>query len=75
MTDASHADTSTESPNHAGRMREIQPFYVMEILERAFALQRTGRSVIHLEVGEPDFDTPRPVVEAGLQALRDGRTR
>ncbi len=61
--------------NQAARLREIEPFYVMEILERAFALERAGRSVIHLEVGEPDFPTPAPVVEAGMQALREGKTR
>jgi len=52
----------------------MPPFLVMEVLERAAALERQGRSVIHLEVGEPDFDSPPPVIEAGAQALRGGRT-
>ncbi len=60
---------------HAKRMRAIEPFHVMEVMERAFAHERAGRSVIHLEVGEPDFPTPAPVVEAGIQALREGKTR
>jgi aspartate/methionine/tyrosine aminotransferase len=52
----------------------MPPFLVMEVLERAGELQRQGRSVIHLEVGEPDFDTPQVVLEAGVRAMRDGRT-
>jgi aspartate/methionine/tyrosine aminotransferase len=52
----------------------MPPFLVMEVLERAAELQRQGRSVIHLEVGEPDFDTPGVVVEAAERALREGRT-
>ena len=56
------------------RAAEMPPFLVMEVLERAAELQRQGRSVIHLEVGEPDFDTPPPALEAGIRALRDGRT-
>ncbi len=67
--------TSPALKNQATRLRDIKPFYVMEILERAFALERSGRSVIHLEVGEPDFPTPAPVVEAGMRALREGKTR
>jgi aspartate/methionine/tyrosine aminotransferase len=62
-------------PGHVSkRATEMPPFLVMEVLERAAELQRRGRSVIHLEVGEPDFDTPTPALEAGLRALRAGRT-
>jgi aspartate/methionine/tyrosine aminotransferase len=46
----------------------------MEILERAQALERSGADIIHLEVGEPDFDTPSNAIEAGIEALRSGRT-
>ncbi|HUT79374.1 MAG TPA: aminotransferase class I/II-fold pyridoxal phosphate-dependent enzyme, partial [Polyangia bacterium] len=53
---------------------EMPPFLVMEVLERAKALEREGRSVIHMEVGEPDFETPEVVREAGVRALRDGHT-
>jgi aspartate/methionine/tyrosine aminotransferase len=56
------------------RAQQMPPFLVMEVLERAAALQRQGRSVIHLEVGEPDFDTPEAALEAGIRALRDGHT-
>jgi aspartate/methionine/tyrosine aminotransferase len=57
------------------RAADIEPFRVMDILARAQALQAAGRSVIHLEVGEPDFPTPAPIVEAGIRALRAGHTR
>jgi aspartate/methionine/tyrosine aminotransferase len=60
--------------NVSQRAQAMPPFLVMEVLERAAELQRQGRSIIHLEVGEPDFDTPRVVVEAAERALRDGRT-
>ena len=52
----------------------MPPFLVMEVLERAAKLERDGRSIIHMEVGEPDFDTPEVIREAGIRALRDGRT-
>jgi len=59
----------------SSRVDAIQPFYVMDILARARELQAQGRDIIHMEVGEPDFPTPRPVVEAGQRALAEGRTR
>jgi aspartate/methionine/tyrosine aminotransferase len=46
----------------------------MDVLARAHALEAAGRRVVHLEIGEPDFTAPGPVVEAGIRALRDGRT-
>jgi aspartate/methionine/tyrosine aminotransferase len=58
----------------ARRAAEIQPFEVMEVLGRAQALEAAGRRVIHMEIGEPDFTAPEPVVEAGVRALREGRT-
>jgi aspartate/methionine/tyrosine aminotransferase len=56
------------------RAAEIEPFEVMDVLARAHALERAGRHVVHMEIGEPDFSAPAPVVEAGIRALRDGRT-
>jgi aspartate/methionine/tyrosine aminotransferase len=53
----------------ASRMAAIAPFEVMEIQTRARALEAQGRDVIHLEIGEPDFRTPAPVVEAARRAL------
>ena len=52
----------------------ISSFIVMDILERACALERQGKHVIHLQIGEPDFDTPEPVKEAAIKAIRDGKT-
>lgn len=58
----------------AGRMRHIQPFHVMALLARARQLESQGRSIIHMEIGEPDFVSPAPVIEAGRRALANGRT-
>ncbi|MEJ2692223.1 MAG: pyridoxal phosphate-dependent aminotransferase [Candidatus Thiodiazotropha sp.] len=58
----------------AERMGRIAPFYVMDLLARARALEREGRSIIHMDIGEPDFDTPAPVVAAGQCALAAGET-
>ncbi|MUM77964.1 aminotransferase class I/II-fold pyridoxal phosphate-dependent enzyme [Pseudodesulfovibrio sp. F-1] len=52
----------------------MTPFLVMEILEAAQAMEREGRSIVHLEVGEPDFDTPDCVKRAACRALDDGHT-
>jgi aspartate/methionine/tyrosine aminotransferase len=46
----------------------------MDVLARAHALEAAGRHVVHMEIGEPDFTAPQPVVEAGIRALRDGLT-
>ena len=46
----------------------------MEVLEKAQALEREGRSIIHLEIGEPDFPTPPRIVQAAMEALRKGET-
>ena len=53
----------------ASRMAHIEPFEVMEIQTLARELEARGRDVIHLEIGEPDFTTPAPVVEAAQRAL------
>jgi aspartate/methionine/tyrosine aminotransferase len=58
----------------AKRVAEMTPFLVMDVLERAHAMERQGIHVIHLEVGEPDFDTPDCVKEALCQAVNAGRT-
>jgi aspartate/methionine/tyrosine aminotransferase len=58
----------------AKRAKEITPFLVMDVLERARAIEREGIQVIHLEVGEPDFDTPQCVKEAACKALNEGHT-
>jgi len=53
----------------------IQPFLAMEVAERAFAMQRAGTEVIHLEIGEPDFAPPPAAVAAIGEALKAGETR
>ncbi|MEW6097414.1 MAG: pyridoxal phosphate-dependent aminotransferase [bacterium] len=53
----------------------IPPFIVMEILERAKQIEKDGRQVIHLEVGEPDFDTPNCIKEAAIRAIKEGKTK
>mgnify|MGYP001828061677 FL=1 len=60
--------------HHAARITAIQPFHVMALLAPARELEATGRSIVHMEIGEPDFVTPQPVIEAGMQALAEGRT-
>jgi aspartate/methionine/tyrosine aminotransferase len=54
----------------AARMDDIEPFHVMEIGRRAAALESAGRHVVHMEIGQPDFSAPAPVIEAGIEALR-----
>jgi aspartate/methionine/tyrosine aminotransferase len=57
------------------RAREITPFLVMDILERAKELERQGEEVIHLEIGEPDYDTPAVVKDAAYRAMAAGETQ
>ena len=56
------------------RASEIPPFIVMDILEKAQEMERGGKDIIHMEVGEPDFDTPECIKEACYKAIRDGKT-
>jgi aspartate/methionine/tyrosine aminotransferase len=58
----------------AERTEGITPFLVMDVLERACGMENEGTDVIHLEVGEPDFDTPQCVKGAICQALEEGHT-
>ncbi len=59
----------------AHRLRQISPFRVVQLLERAKALEADGARVVHLEVGEPDFPTAAPIVAAGHRALDAGATK
>ena len=54
---------------------EITPFLVMDILERAEELERQGEKIIHLEIGEPDYDTPQVVKDAAYRAMTAGETQ
>jgi len=58
----------------AARMSRLGTETAFEVLNKARALERQGKNIIHLEIGEPDFDTPPNVVEAGVDALRKGWT-
>ena len=54
------------------RAQQIQPFHVMKLLARARELESQGKSIIHMEVGEPDFNTPQPILDAGIAAIKKG---
>ena len=58
----------------AERTLNIPPFIVMDVLERAHELERQGRDIIHLEIGEPDFPTPDCVCQAAREAINRGET-
>lgn len=58
----------------AKRMQRLGTETAFEVLARAKALEADGRDIIHLEIGEPDFDTPRHIVEAAITALNSGYT-
>lgn len=68
------ATDEEEGMDLAGRMSRLGTETAFEVLARARALEREGREIIHLEIGEPDFDTPANIVEAGARALREGAT-
>ena len=61
--------------SYSARSRAIEPFHVMALLQRANELQAAGHDVIHLEIGEPDFNTAEPIIQAGQAALSAGHTR
>ena len=58
----------------AARMNDLGTESAFEVLAKARALEAQGREIIHLEIGEPDFETPRHIVEAGMKAISDGYT-
>ncbi len=59
-------------PPLSAKIKEVEPFVVMELLAKAKALEAQGRKIIHMEIGEPDFPTPQRVVQAGLKAMQKG---
>jgi (5-formylfuran-3-yl)methyl phosphate transaminase len=70
-----HAQPAQRQHTISRKAHDIRPFLVMDVLERAQALAReTGVNIIHLEVGEPEFETPPAIVAAATQALRAGAT-
>ena len=59
----------------ASRVAAIAPFHAMEVVKQAAELERSGRDIIHMGIGEPDFTAPEPVVTAATAALRRGVTQ
>jgi aspartate/methionine/tyrosine aminotransferase len=55
-------------------MAHIEPFHVMDVLAKARALEAEGRDIVHMEIGEPDFETPGPIREAAIRAADEGKT-
>ena len=74
MKTSDNLSNSSGHPGHSRRTTEVRPFQVMAILARAQALQALGRDIIHLEVGEPDFPTPEPLIDASVTAMKAGKT-
>ena len=68
------AQTTQHELQLADRMSRLGTETAFEVLNKARALERQGKSIIHLEIGEPDFDTPANVVEAAVDALHQGWT-
>ncbi|MFH1279794.1 MAG: pyridoxal phosphate-dependent aminotransferase [Candidatus Eisenbacteria bacterium] len=68
------SDTMTTHGKLAERMGRLGTETAFEVLARAKALERQGKEIIHLEIGEPDFGTPENIKEAAIKALRDGKT-
>jgi aspartate/methionine/tyrosine aminotransferase len=60
-------------PPLARRLAGIAPFHVMELLARARELEAAGRTIVHMEIGEPDFPTARPICDAGIRAIESGK--
>ncbi|QMU60184.1 MAG: aminotransferase class I/II-fold pyridoxal phosphate-dependent enzyme [Gammaproteobacteria bacterium] len=61
-------------PKVSGRLQNVNAFHVMSLMAEAKQLAAQGHQVIHMEMGEPDFSTPQPIIEAGVAALRSGIT-
>ncbi|MCG2678208.1 pyridoxal phosphate-dependent aminotransferase [bacterium] len=58
----------------AKRMSRIGTETAFEVLAKAKALERQGKEIVHLQIGEPDFDTPENIKEAGIKAIRENKT-
>jgi len=66
--------TTRESAMLAKRMERLGTETAFEVLARAKALEAEGRDIVHLEIGEPDFDTPQNIIDKAVEALRSGYT-
>jgi len=61
-------------PIISGRLQDVNSFHVMSLMAEAKKLEAKGNPVIHMEMGEPDFSTPQPIIDAGIESLRSGIT-
>ncbi len=59
---------------YANRIDSIKPFIVMEVLEKALEMELDGIDIVHMEIGEPDFDTPKRIIEGCFSDMEQGRT-
>ena len=57
----------------ASRLQNIAPFHVMELAKMAAELERQGRHIIHMGIGEPDFTAAQPVIDAATRAMAGGK--
>ena len=74
MGTRARTDPAGGSPPLAASLDRLGTESAFELLAQAKALEAQGREIVHLQIGEPDFETPAHVVEAGVRALRDGHT-
>jgi aspartate/methionine/tyrosine aminotransferase len=72
FTDCGHLPMSFHPESE--RSNKLSPFHVMDILARAKALEKQGRTICHMEVGEPDFSTARCIIDAGIDSLDQSKT-
>src|SRR5918912_4318891 len=74
MSPTTQTPTTTHPLRVASRMARLGTETAFEVLVRARALEAQGKHIVHLEIGEPDFDTPANVIEAAVDALHQGYT-
>jgi len=68
------AKSKVARPHISKRLQNVNSFHVMSLMAEAKRLDAQGHKVIHMEMGEPDFSTPQPIIDAGIAALRSGIT-
>lgn len=69
------SQSTSNLPHLARRMDILEPEGAYKILSKATELERQGKDIIHFEIGQPDFPTPKIIADAGIQAIRDGKTK
>ena len=61
-------------PKRSKRLQDVNAFHVMSLMAEAKLLDAAGHQVVHMEMGEPDFSTPQPIIDAGIESLKSGIT-